>query len=205
MTAAVLVLEVVFIAVTLVGRMALQWQRTGDTGLRLSSGLPIAARVASGLMIFGSAAWVVAPALVLFGGSIIDETVSSAMRALGLTFVVIGFALALWWQLVMGRSWRIGVDEAERTDLVITGPFTVVRNPIYSAMALTSIGVALAVPTAVALVGATAVILGIEVQARLVEEPYLLRTHGRAYAGYTATVGRFVPALGRSRRHLDRD
>ncbi|HLS74191.1 MAG TPA: hypothetical protein VK046_10500 [Actinomycetaceae bacterium] len=37
-----------------------------------------------------------------------------------------------------------------------------------------------------------------EIQVRLVEEPYLLRTHGPAYARYTARVGRFLPGLGRT-------
>ena len=34
----------------------------------------------------------------------------------------------------MGRSWRIGVEEGERTDLVTGGPFAIVRNPIYASM-----------------------------------------------------------------------
>ena len=203
MTAAVLVLEVAFVSITLVGRMALQWRRTGDTGFRLSSSLPAAARLSSGLMIFGSAAWIGAPALALLGWSDHDDVVPSAIRVLGLAVVVNSFALATWSQLAMGRSWRIGVDEAERTDLIIAGPFRVVRNPIFSAMALASIGVALVVPTVVALVGAIAVIVGIETQARFVEEPYLLRTHGRAYGRYTEDVGRFVPAVGRFGRSPD--
>ncbi len=114
-----------------------------------------------------------------------------------------GIAVAVWSQLVMGRSWRIGVDERERTDLVTTGPFRVVRNPIFTAMVVASVGVALAVPTALAFVAAAAVFVGVETQARLVEEPYLLRTHGRAYAQYTEDVGRFVPSLGRVRQATD--
>jgi ABC-type nickel/cobalt efflux system permease component RcnA len=34
----------------------------------------------------------------------------------------------------MGASWRIGVDEGERTTPVTTGPFGLVRNPIFAAM-----------------------------------------------------------------------
>lgn len=39
--------------------------------------------------------------------------------------------------------------------------------------------------------------IGIGVQVRLVEEPYLRRTHGVAYTDYAARVGRFLPRLGR--------
>jgi protein-S-isoprenylcysteine O-methyltransferase Ste14 len=49
----------------------------------------------------------------------------------------------------------------------------------------------------VALAGLAALWLALEIQVRLVEEPYLLRTHGDAYREYAARVGRFVPGLGR--------
>lgn len=100
-------------------------------------------------------------------------------------------------QLAMGRSWRIGVDESEKTDLVTIGPFAVVRNPIFSAMFLTFPGLALMVPNAVALAGFVALVIAVELQVRFVEEPYLLRTHGGDYAGYASRVGRFVPGFGR--------
>ena len=51
-------------------------------------------------------------------------------------------------------------------------------------------------PNPVALV-ALALWLGLEIQTRMVEEPYLLKVHGSAYAEYAARVGRFVPGVGR--------
>jgi protein-S-isoprenylcysteine O-methyltransferase Ste14 len=42
----------------------------------------------------------------------------------------LGLAGSLLAQLAMGDSWRIGVDESEKTELVTAGPFAVVRNPI---------------------------------------------------------------------------
>ena len=32
---------------------------------------------------------------------------------------------------------------------------------------------------------------------RLIEEPYLLATHGSSYRNYAAVTGRFVPSIGR--------
>ena len=97
----------------------------------------------------------------------------------------------------MGESWRIGVDEQERTELVTSGPFAVVRNPIFAAMLPASLGLALLVPNASRSSGSAALVLALEIQVRLVEEPYLLRVHGDAYRDYAARVGRFVPGLGR--------
>ncbi|MET8054338.1 hypothetical protein ABZU75_42865 [Streptosporangium sp. NPDC005286] len=54
-------------------------------------------------------------------------------------------------------------------------------------MATTSIGWTLPVPSSPSL---AALITALELQVRVVEEPYLIRTHA-------SITGRFVPALGR--------
>lgn len=113
----------------------------------------------------------------------------------GLVVAVAGIALTFWAQLAMGASWRIGLDPGERTDLVTGGPFTVVRNPIFTTMALTAAGLTLMAPTAVGLVGFLALLAALEVQVRLVEEPHLHHLHGPTYASYTNEVPRFLPRL----------
>ena len=95
----------------------------------------------------------------------------------GVLFVVAlfvaGLAATLVAQIAMGESWRIGVDEAERTDLVTYGPFSLARNPIFAAMLPASLGLALMVPSWVAAVGVVARFVALELQVRIVEEPYL--------------------------------
>jgi protein-S-isoprenylcysteine O-methyltransferase Ste14 len=102
-------------------------------------------------------------------------------------------------QLDLGRSWRIGVDESERTELMTEGSFGVVRNPIFSGMGLAVVGAGLAVPTPASWLAAVALLTGVELQVRAVEEPYLLRTHGVAYREYGRRTGRFAPGIGRLR------
>ena len=116
---------------------------------------------------------------------------------LGLAISAIGFGLAVIAQTAMGASWRIGVDESERTSLVIEGVFALVRNPIFTAMVIAQVGTALMAPTWLSLVGAALLVAGVELQVRLVEEPYLHRVHGTAYARYAARTGRFLPRVGR--------
>jgi protein-S-isoprenylcysteine O-methyltransferase Ste14 len=53
------------------------------------------------------------------------------------------------------------------------------------------------VPNVVAFAGFGALVLALEIQVRLVEEPYLRRTHGAAYERYAARTGRFAPRVGR--------
>ena len=72
-----------------------------------------------------------------------------------------------------------------------------VRNPIFAAFLIAFLGFALMVPNPVAIAGAAVMVTGIQVQVRLVEEPYLRRVHGAAYTDYASRVGRFLPGLGR--------
>ena len=89
------------------------------------------------------------------------------------------------------------VEGERRTALVSGGPFRFVRNPIYSAMLVYVTGVALMVPNPASVVALVLLAIAIDLHVRLVEEPYLVATHGESYSRYAARVGRFVPGVGR--------
>jgi len=122
------------------------------------------------------------------------------LRALGAVTALAGVAATLYAQLSMGPSWRIGVDAAERTDLVTTGPFGVVRNPIFSSMLLTGLGLSFTVPNVVSFGGLLLLYATVSVLVRQVEEPHLINLHGADYLAYARRVGRFLPGIGRLRR-----
>ncbi len=125
--------------------------------------------------------------------SVLDGPVG---HALGFVLFSVGLTGTLLAQVWMGASWRVGVNEEERTELVVRGPFALVRNPIFSAMVPAFLGLALLVPNA-AVAGVAALVSALELQVRFVEEPYLLRAHGARYREYASRVGRFVPGVGR--------
>jgi protein-S-isoprenylcysteine O-methyltransferase Ste14 len=196
--ATALALYGVSLALTFGVRIAVQWRRTGSTGVL---GLPSDARpiewFAGALFVAGLIAGAAAPLLALLDVlepiSAIDGTVG---HVVGAVLASGGIVLTFLAQLAMGDAWRIGVDPEERTELVTDGPFELVRNPIYSAMLPTVLGLVLMVPSAVAIAALLCLAIGLELQVRLVEEPHLLRTHGDEYASYAAEVGRFVPGVG---------
>lgn len=117
---------------------------------------------------------------------------------MGLVVAGMGIVATLAAQQAMGVSWRVGVDHKESTELVTAGVFAFVRNPVFTAMIATGVGLTLLVPNAVALAAVIALVAAIKIQVRAVEEPYVLRTHGPIYRDYTARVGRFLPR-GRTR------
>jgi protein-S-isoprenylcysteine O-methyltransferase Ste14 len=191
----------VYLVLTLGLRMALHQRRTGSFGFRGLSGGPGSAEWWGGAIFV--LAWVVAAAaatLDLLGAVEPLGALDHAWaRRLGLAIGGAGILGTFYAQGAMGKDWRIGVPEGERTGLVTGGPFAMVRNPIYSATIPTMAGFALIAGSAPALAALVVLVVGLEIQVRLSEEPHLLRAHGEAYRTYAARVGRFVPGLGRLR------
>ena len=188
----------VYLALAFALRTLIQLRRTGSSGFRGVSGRPGSAEWLGGvLFVVALGAGLAAPLLgvagVLDPVSALDGTVA---HAAGVALFLVGLGATLAAQFAMGKAWRIGVDPDERTELVTTGPFALVRNPIFAGMLPASLGLALMVPNVVALAGLVALLVALELQVRVVEEPYLLRAHGDRYAEYAARVGRFVPGPG---------
>jgi protein-S-isoprenylcysteine O-methyltransferase Ste14 len=191
-----LALTLVYLALAFGLRAWLQWRSTGDHGFRFGGFAASAAERAGGLLFVAALALgLAAPVLELLGRLAAVEALRAP--ALGAALAALGIAGTLHAQLAMGSSWRVGVDPGERTALRTDGPFRWVRNPIFTWMITTAAGLALLVPNAASLAGFVALVVGLQVQVRLVEEPYLRRTHGEAYVRWAARTGRFVPGVGR--------
>jgi protein-S-isoprenylcysteine O-methyltransferase Ste14 len=199
MAVVALVLYVLWFGLAFGWRTAVQVRRSGDTRWRGGSfgGRPGSAEWWAGVLFaMAIVVGVAAPVVALLG---LDPLVDLGAigRAAALGVAVAGIVATVLAQLAMGDSWRIGVDTDERTELVTTGPFAVVRNPIFAAMLVTAVGLTAMVPNTLAVAGLVALVSALELQVRGCEEPYLLAAHGRAYANYAGRVGRFLPAVGR--------
>jgi protein-S-isoprenylcysteine O-methyltransferase Ste14 len=191
-----LVLFAVFGVLGFGWRSWLQYRRTGSSGFRGISGGATEWTAGAGFAVALFVA-VSAPILQLYNVVAPLSALSAAwIQIAGITIAVAGIAATVYAQLQMGDSWRIGVDERETTTLVHTGVFGRVRNPIYTAMFIFGLGVALVTPNLVACAGFILLVITIELQVRRVEEPHLSRTHGDEYRAYAATVGRFFPGVG---------
>jgi protein-S-isoprenylcysteine O-methyltransferase Ste14 len=196
-----LILFAVFAALGFGWRSWEQRRRTGSTGFKGINGRPGSAEWIAGV------GFVVAMAVVFLGPGLQLVGVVSPLVALhgswiqftGIAIAVVGIFATVYAQLVMGDSWRIGVDRNETTTLVRTGVFGRVRNPIFTAMVMFGFGIALVTPNPVAIAGFLLLVATIELQVRIVEEPHLLTVHGDAYRDYLANVGRFAPGVGITR------
>jgi protein-S-isoprenylcysteine O-methyltransferase Ste14 len=194
-----LVSYVVYLALAFGLRTIIQLRRTGASGFEGISGRPGSVEwIAGVLFIVALAVGFAAPLLALTSVvEPIDALDTAAVHVVGGILFVAGLAGTLAAQISMGESWRIGVDENAATEMVTGGAFAIVRNPVFAAMLPASTGLALMVPSVVALAGLVALVLALELQVRIVEEPYLRRVHGADYDRYAARVGRFLPGIGR--------
>lgn len=198
MALAALLIYAFGLALTFGVRTFLHRRRTGDSGLRLQAGP--AGSVAWWAKLSFLAALVLnaaGPVAALAGMPNLPPLDHPAVAAAGLVITVAGAAATLGAQSAMGASWRVGVDPGERTALVTGGMFALVRNPIFTAMAASILGLTLMVPNPLALLGLATTLASIQLQVRAVEEPYLLAVHGAAYRAYAARTGRFLPGVGR--------
>jgi protein-S-isoprenylcysteine O-methyltransferase Ste14 len=194
-----LVLVGVWVGLVSFVRGAIQYRRTGSSPVRLRDrpGSPQWwARLVSTI---GVMLAIAAPLAEIAGLQPLPLLDQPLLRWSGVVLVFLGIAITLGSQAAMGRSWRADVDPDATTELVTSGPFRYVRNPVFSGSAVTVVGLAFVVPNVVSLLMLVAFIAGLEIQVRLVEEPYLLRVHGDAYRTYAARTGRFVPGVGRLR------
>jgi protein-S-isoprenylcysteine O-methyltransferase Ste14 len=202
-----LVLWAVFGLTAVVARVVIHWRRTGTTGLIGISGMLWSAEWLGGVA-FVAAIGLGVAAPILDEVDVVDPIGALdgvGTQIAGLFLYALGLAGLLWSQRALGRSWRIGVDEGERTALVTHGPYELVRNPIYTAMIALVLGLTLIVPSVVALASFVLLLIALEMQTRMVEEPYLLSSQGESYAAYASRVGRFLPGAGKlDRRGGDR-
>jgi protein-S-isoprenylcysteine O-methyltransferase Ste14 len=194
-----LTLYITWAALAFGWRTVVQHRRTGDAGLRLHAEPNTAQWWAKIGFVIAIIIGFAAPIAAVAGLDDIPAFEANWLHAVGIVVTVIGIVLTVVAQFAMGESWRIGVDQDERTALVTRGAFAVVRNPIFTAMLVTATGITMTIPNLVSIVGLVALIAALEVQVRLVEEPYLLTAQGDAYRTYARRIGRFTPGIGRIR------
>jgi protein-S-isoprenylcysteine O-methyltransferase Ste14 len=136
-----------------------------------------------------------AAACAALGPSALDAWPAGPIVAFaGCALVGVATLVVIVAQHQMGASWRIGIDPSP-TSLVTRGLFRVVRNPIFTGMIATTLGLSLLLPCGWTIMTSAMTIVVIAIQTRL-EEEHLEALHGDSYLRYAARVGRFFPGVG---------
>jgi protein-S-isoprenylcysteine O-methyltransferase Ste14 len=111
----------------------------------------------------------------------------------GLT--IAGFLFTWWARLYLGRLWSGTITRKQDHRIVDTGPYRIVRHPIYTGLLIAAIATAVAQGTKVACFGALLLFVGFWMKAKL-EERFLRNELGSsAYDAYARRTPMLIPFL----------
>lgn len=113
------------------------------------------------------------------------------LKYIGWGLLVLSLILVWVAQSQMANSWRIGIDEKNKTELVITGLFSFSRNPIFLGVMIANVGLLLIIPNAFTLLIVSLSTVSINTQIRL-EEEFLRNVHEKNYTDYRQKVRRWI-------------
>jgi len=106
---------------------------------------------------------------------------------------VLGFAICWWARLHLGRLWSISTTAKDDQRLVDTGPYGLVRHPIYSGLLVAALARAIQQATPMSVAGLFVLAGGFWVKTQ-VEEGFLSAQLGpETYSAYAARVRRLIP------------
>ena len=121
--------------------------------------------------------------------------VAIAEAALVLLFMATSLILSYMAVNTLGKQWSVAAQVVESHELVTSGPYAWVRNPIYTAMTGMLIATGLAVSTLSVLIAAVLLsLVGILIRVRL-EERLLRARFGELYEEYAHRVPALLPRL----------
>lgn len=119
---------------------------------------------------------------------------SNPLRAaLGLVLFAVGLGFAIWARVHIGRNWGTPMTRKHDPELVTSGPYRLVRHPIYTGILVAGIGTAVALSwswlIAVALAGVYFI------YSAIVEERYLAEQFPDTYPAYRRSTKMLLPFI----------
>jgi len=117
---------------------------------------------------------------------------SPASEYAGLAMVIAGAAFAAWARLSLGSNWSGLVMVKQHHELIQSGPYGIVRHPIYSGLMLAALGTAVAIGQLGCLLGFAVAAVAWWMKWR-VEERFMTERFGSRYEEYKRRVNAVIP------------
>lgn len=134
------------------------------------------------------------PSLLVFSGSPEGST-ALLLASSGSLLAITGAALVLRSRAALGAAWSFAPKADQGTGLVTTGPYRVIRHPIYLAFALLAMGQALAFSSWPAVLIVLCGIVPTFAWRARAEEALLGRTFGESYSRYRKHTHMIIPHI----------
>lgn len=118
---------------------------------------------------------------------------SPLIDGLGALFCALGIGLAIWARVHLGRNWSSFPTVKEGHELVTSGPYAVVRHPIYSGLLLAMIGTMLTLGTIWLCIFLSAGVIFVLRVKR--EETLMLKQFPESYPAYQKRTKALIPFI----------
>jgi protein-S-isoprenylcysteine O-methyltransferase Ste14 len=116
---------------------------------------------------------------------------SPVLGVIGLLLCLSGLAAAVWARVHLGRNWGMPMSQKAEPELVTSGPYRLVRHPIYSGLLVAVLGTALV--TSLLGLAIVALMTGYFYYCASVEERNLSSTFPVGYPAYRANTKMLIP------------
>jgi protein-S-isoprenylcysteine O-methyltransferase Ste14 len=119
---------------------------------------------------------------------------SVILDSAGFAITVCGAAFAVWARFFLGTNWSSAVSVKQNHQLIQSGPYAIVRHPIYAGFSLGALGTAIAVGE---IRGLLAVVLSVLTWRMKwgVEEAFMKEQFGAQYVEYKRRVNALIPGI----------
>ncbi len=112
----------------------------------------------------------------------------------GLLLTLAGAVFAIWARVMLGGNWSSNVTVKREHQLILRGPYRIVRHPIYSGFLLAMLGTALVWGELRLLIGVLLAGLSWWLKSRT-EEAFMIRRFGDQYLDYRKRVSALIPGV----------
>ena len=123
---------------------------------------------------------------------ILPKTQELAVAAIALTLA--GMAFAGWARVHLGRNWSSAPMIKEQHQLIRSGPYRLVRHPIYTGLLIALAGTFLANGKVRGALSVLVVWLGFDIKRRI-EEEFMVQIFGQQYEDYRRSTGALFPRM----------
>ena len=117
---------------------------------------------------------------------------SETRLAIGLGMEILGIGLTIWARVILAGNWSANVTIKEEHELTTSGPYRLVRHPIYTGILLAFLGTAMGLARLGALLAFPLFVLGLWLKLRI-EERFLREQFGTQYEAYEVHSKALIP------------
>ena len=111
----------------------------------------------------------------------------------GLVLFALGLGFAIWARIHIGRNWGVPMTRKDEPELVTSGPYHLVRHPIYSGILTAGVGTAVALSWVWLIVVALAGVYFI--YSATIEERYMAEQFPDRYPAYKRSTKMLLPLI----------